>query len=75
VLASARDKGWAPGLTLSVNGSYFKLARIDVDPTYPAPFVYRFTFWPEVEAVRRFVDYDLEPPPPPKPVTGRLFRR
>lgn len=75
VLASPRDKGWAPGLTVSLGGSYFKLVRIDVDPTYPAPFVYRFTFWPEVEAVRRFVDYDLEPAPPAKPGLSRLFKR
>src|ERR1051326_9587630 len=60
VLASPRERAWPPGTTLFFNGAYFRLDRVDYDETYPAPYVYRFTFSPETEAIRRFVDYEAE---------------
>jgi serine/threonine protein kinase len=72
VLASARERDWPAGTTLLFNGGYFKVARVDYDADYPAPYVYRFTFWPESEAIRRFVDYENEPLAPPPSPAARL---
>ena len=58
------------------NGAYFKLERVDYDEEYPAPYVYRFTFFPETEAIRRFVDYESEATPAPhKSAIARLFKK
>jgi serine/threonine protein kinase len=75
VLASPRERPWPPGMTLFFNGAYFKLARVDYDEEYPAPYVYRFTFFSETEAIRRFVDYETEAgtPPPQKSAIAKLF--
>jgi hypothetical protein len=77
VLASPRERAWPPGTTLFFNGAYFRLARVDYDETYPAPYVYRFTFSPETEAIRRFVDYEAEgaTPAPQKSAIAKLFKR
>ena len=72
VIASAKEKPWSAGMTLLHSGSYFRLERIDFDETYPAPFVHRFTFWPENEVMRRVVDYDAEAATPP--AAKRWFR-
>ena len=76
VLASPRERAWAAGMTLFFNGAYFKLERVDYDEGYPAPYVYRFKFFPETEAIRRFVDYETEATPTPqKSAISKLFRR
>jgi serine/threonine protein kinase len=78
VLASPRERPWPPGMALFFNGAYFRLTRVDYDETYPAPYVYRFTFFPETEAIRRFVDYESETattPTPQKSGLGKLFKR
>lgn len=76
VLASPRERAWTPGTTLFFNDAYYKLARVDYDEAYPAPYVYRFMFSAENEAIRKLVDYDAEPQ---NTTTGsrlsRLFRR
>jgi serine/threonine protein kinase len=67
VIASPREKSdWSAGMTLLFGGNYFRLARIDYDTAYPSPYVYRFTFWPESEAIRKFVDYEQSQSPEPK---------
>jgi serine/threonine protein kinase len=74
VLASTKEKpDWTPGMTLHYSGNYFKLARVDYDTSYPSPYVYRFTFCPESEVIRRFVDYDQPETPPPSSRFGRWF--
>lgn len=75
VLASPRERGWSPGMTLLFNNAYFKLGRLDYDPAYPAPYVYRFTFYPETEAIRRFVDYEGEAAAPARSTISRIFKR
>jgi serine/threonine protein kinase len=73
VLASSKEKAaWTPGMTLQYSGNYFKLARVDYDTSYPSPYVYRFTFCPESEVIRRFVDYD-QPEAPAPSRWGRWF--
>jgi hypothetical protein len=65
-------------MALFFNGAYFRLTRVDYDETYPVPYVYRFTFFPETEAIRRFVDYESETattPTPQKSGLGKLFKR
>ncbi len=74
VLASSKEKaGWTPGTTLQYSGNYFKLERIDYDTSYPSPYVYRFSFCPESEVIRRFVDYDQAETPAPASRFGRWF--
>jgi serine/threonine protein kinase len=74
VLASSKEKsGWTPGITLQYGGSYFKLERIDYDTSYPSPYVYRFSFCPESEVIRRFVDYDQPEMPPPQSRFAKWF--
>jgi serine/threonine-protein kinase len=75
VLASPRERAWTSGMTLFYNGAYFKLERVDYDEEYPAPYVYRFKFFPETEAIRRFVDYETETPAPQKSAISRLFKK
>jgi serine/threonine protein kinase len=74
VLASSKEKaGWTPGTTLQYSGNYFKLERIDYDTSYPSPYVYRFSFCPESEVIRRFVDYDQPEMPAPASRFGKWF--
>jgi hypothetical protein len=75
VLASPRERSWSSGATLLYRGAYFKLERVDYDEAYPAPFVYRFTFWPDSEAIRRLLDYDAELAATPSSTKfGKWFR-
>ncbi|MHB0971087.1 MAG: serine/threonine-protein kinase [Thermoanaerobaculia bacterium] len=62
IIAAAHEKTgeWSIGNTIQYGGTFYKLARVDVDETFPAPFVYRFAFWPESEVFRRVVDYEPE---------------
>ena len=74
VLASSKEKaGWTPGITLQYGGSYFKLERVDYDTAYPSPYVYRFSFCPESEVIRRFVDYDQPETPVPASRFAKWF--
>jgi serine/threonine protein kinase len=76
VLAATREKSdWTPGMTLLFNGSYFRLARVDYDTAYPSPYVYRFTFWPETEAIRRMVDYEQPQTPEPQSRFAKWLKR
>jgi serine/threonine protein kinase len=76
VLASGREKPeWVSGMTLQHGGQFFKLERVDYDTSYPSPFVYRFTFSPESEVIRRFVDYDQAPTPAQPTLLNRILRK
>ena len=75
VIASPREKRWTAGITLLYGGNYFRLERVDYDTAYPSPFIYRFSFLPETEAIRGFVDYDNAPTPPPQSVLSKWFRK
>jgi serine/threonine protein kinase len=63
VIASRGEKSdWTSGGTLLLDGTYYKLELAELDESMPAPYVYRFTFWPEGEAIRKLLQIADQPP-------------
>jgi serine/threonine protein kinase len=58
VIASKEEKrDWTSGATLLFDSTYYRLELAELDETLPAPYVYRFTFWPEGEAIRKLLQF------------------
>src|SRR5262245_45432105 len=61
VLTSAREKtGWSEGMALRFEERYYRLVRASSPASKGAPWIYRFTAWPEGEIFRRLVDYEQD---------------
>ena len=53
-------------MALRFGERFYKLVRSTVSGTSTHPFVYTFENWPNVEVLRRVVDYEESAPPEPK---------
>lgn len=62
VIASRSEKKWPEGSTLVMDGTYYRLGQRDYDEEMPAPWIYRFSFWPESEVIRKLIEYDPDQP-------------
>ena len=61
VLTCAREKtGWSEGMALRFEDRYYRLVRAHAPQAASAPWMYRFTAWPEGEIFRRLVDYEQD---------------
>lgn len=62
VLASKDDKSWPYGSTLLLDGTYYRLEMSEYEAAAVAPYLYKFRFWPEGEAIRKMLDFDPDRP-------------
>lgn len=76
VIASSKEKpDWSLGMTLLFRETFFELMRMDVDASYPSPYIYRFNYSPETAAMRKIVDYDNPAPQEPQSRFAKWLKR
>jgi serine/threonine protein kinase len=57
VVSTAEKSSWTAPLTLLLEGRYYRLSLIEIDPGPPERWLYHFDDWPESEVFRKVVDY------------------
>lgn len=57
IVSPCENKDWPQSMCLSHEGRYYRLELTEEESGPPPRWIYRFRFWPESEAFRKFVDY------------------